>query len=81
MPDCENCNERCPKAEMAHEIALGRMYATNELVKLVKKIESRQLVEVGNCDGCMFANRKRPQKCSCCRRNRYLKDCYCSEAR
>ena len=37
MPDCENCNERCPKAEMAHEIALGRMYTTNELVNLVKK--------------------------------------------
>ena len=81
MPDCENCNEKCPQAEMAHEIALGRMYATNELIKLVKKIESGQLVEVGNCDGCMYANRKRPQKCSCCRRNRYLKDCYYSEAR
>lgn len=66
MPDCENCNERCPK---------------NELVKMVKQIERRQLVEVGNCDGCMYANRKRPQKCSCCCRNRYLKDCYCSEAR
>lgn len=29
-----------------------------------------------DCDGCIYANRKRPQKCSCCRRNRYLKDCY-----
>lgn len=28
------------------------------------------------CDGCIYANRKRPQKCSCCRRNRDLKDCY-----
>lgn len=33
-------------------------------------------VEVGSCEGCIYANRKRPQKCSCCRRNRYLKDCY-----
>lgn len=33
-------------------------------------------VEVGSCAGCAYSNRKRPQKCSCCRRNRYLKDCY-----
>lgn len=52
MPDCENCNERCRKAEMAHEIALGRMYATNNLVKLIKKIESGQLVEVVKCQEC-----------------------------
>ena len=53
MHDCENCNERCPKAEMAHEIALGRMYATNELIKLVKKIDSGQLVEVIRCKDCI----------------------------
>lgn len=28
------------------------------------------------CEGCMWANRKRPQKCSCCRRNQDMKDCY-----
>lgn len=33
-------------------------------------------VEVGNCKGCAWENRKRPQKCSCCRRNPYMKDCY-----
>lgn len=33
-------------------------------------------VEVGSCDGCFYSNRKRPQKCSCCRRNKDLKDCY-----
>lgn len=32
--------------------------------------------ESGSCDGCIYANRKRPQKCSCCRRNRAMKDCY-----
>ena len=53
MPDCENCNERCPQAEMAHEIALGRMYATKELIKLVKKIERGQLVEVIRCKDCI----------------------------
>ena len=34
------------------------------------------MVEVGACEGCIFSNRKRPQKCSCCRRNKDLKDCY-----
>lgn len=33
-------------------------------------------VEVGNCEGCMWKSRKRPQKCSCCRRNPDMKDCY-----
>ena len=56
MPDCENCNERCPQAEMAHEIALGRMYATKELIKLVKKIESGQLVEVVRCRDCKYGD-------------------------
>ena len=56
MPDCKNCNERCPQAEMEHEIALGRMYATNELVRLVKKIESGQLVEVIRCKDCIGQN-------------------------
>ena len=29
-----------------------------------------------DCEGCIWANRKRPQKCSCCRRNPDMKDCY-----
>lgn len=33
-------------------------------------------IEIGSCDTCRYKNRRRPQKCSCCRRNRYLKDCY-----
>ena len=37
MPDCENCNEKCTQAEMAHEIALGRMFATQELVRGERK--------------------------------------------
>lgn len=46
MPNCDNCSDKCPQAELAHNAALGRMYATNEFVKLVKKIESGELVEV-----------------------------------
>lgn len=29
---------------------------------------------VGGCESCRWKNRK--QKCSCCRRNRHLKDCH-----
>ena len=36
-------------------------------------------VEAGTCEGCIYSNRKRPQKCSCCRRNKDLKDCYEAE--
>lgn len=32
-------------------------------------------VEVGNCDGCAWKG-LRHQRCSCCRRNRFLKDGY-----
>lgn len=41
MSKCDTCKERCPKAELAHQAALGRMYATNELIALVKKNEKR----------------------------------------
>ena len=35
-------------------------------------------IEVGGCDDCRWRNR--PQKCSCCRRNLHIKDCYEREA-
>ena len=35
-------------------------------------------IEVGGCDDCRWRNR--PQKCSCCRRNLHIKDCYEKEA-
>lgn len=35
-------------------------------------------IEVGGCDDCRWRNR--PQKCSCCRRNLRIKDCYEKEA-
>lgn len=40
------------------------------------KLPAVDAIVAGSCDGCIYSNRKRPQKCSCCRRNRYLKDCY-----
>ena len=51
---CINCTEKCPQAELAHQIALGRMYATNELLALVRKIDSGQLVEVVRCKDCVY---------------------------
>lgn len=49
---CLSCNEECPQAEMAHNAALGRMYAMNELIPLLKKIDSGELVEVVRCGEC-----------------------------
>lgn len=49
---CDNCKEPCPVADMAHEAAKGRMYATNEFIALQKKIDSGQLVEVVRCCDC-----------------------------
>ena len=46
MKDCNSCAEKCPQAERAHQTALGRMYATNELVSLLKKIDSGELAPV-----------------------------------
>ena len=49
---CETCTEECAKSQMAHEAAVGRMYATKQFVALQKKIESGQLVEVVRCKDC-----------------------------
>jgi len=41
---------------MAHEAAVGRMYATKLFVALQKKIESGQLVEVVRCKDCEYSD-------------------------
>jgi hypothetical protein len=46
------------------------------LKKCIEEAPAVDAVEVGNCDGCCWKEIGRQQKCSCCRRNRYLKDCY-----
>lgn len=51
---CETCTEECAKSQMAHEAAVGRMYATKEFILLQKKIESGQLVEVVRCKDCEY---------------------------
>lgn len=39
-----------------------------------RPVESNSKVD--SCRGCRWSGRKRYQKCSCCRRNKYLRDCY-----
>jgi hypothetical protein len=52
--NCQNCTEKCPQAERIQNAALGRMYAMKELVPLLKKIESGELVEVVRCKDCKY---------------------------
>ena len=33
-----------------------------------------EVIEIGGCDSCRW--KRRTQKCSCCRRNLRMKDCY-----
>ena len=37
-----------------------------------------EVIEIVDCDRCRWSDR--PQKCSCCRRNIHIKDCYEKEA-
>ena len=50
--NCQNCAEKCPQAELAHQAALRRMYATEEFIALLKKVGSGELVEVVRCKDC-----------------------------
>ena len=61
----------------------GTYYGSGEVVLIddIKAAPTVDAVEVGNCEGCKWANRNRPQKCSCCRRNPDMKDCYEREER
>lgn len=54
IADCQRCTEPCPQAAMANEAAKGRMYATKEMISLLKKVESGQLVEVVRCGECKY---------------------------
>lgn len=59
-------------------------YMDNALLNIQQLLEIDQYnpcifdyVEIGNCENCKWKGRH--QKCSCCRRNRYIKDCYETE--
>ena len=49
---CRTCTIKCRQADHIHETALGRMYAMNELLSYVKKVDSGELVEVVRCKNC-----------------------------
>lgn len=51
---CDTCKEECPQSARAHQATLGRMYATQELVSLLKKIDEGKLVEVPDCNKCYY---------------------------
>lgn len=73
----EGINQAEQYAERYHPVVMvyGHCFG------LVKNAPAADVVEVGNCEGCAYSNRKRPQKCSCCRRNRDMKDCYVPKER
>jgi hypothetical protein len=52
VKDCYNCTDKCPQAELAHQVAVGRMYATKAYIALAKKIDNGELVEVVRCKDC-----------------------------
>ena len=59
-------------------------YMDNALLNIQQLLEIDQYnpcifncVEIGNCENCKWKGRH--QKCSCCRRNRQIKDCYETE--
>lgn len=59
-------------------------YMDNALLNIQQLLEIDQYnpcifdcVEIGNCENCRWKGRH--QKCSCCRRNRHIKDCYETE--
>lgn len=51
---------------------------TEQLLRLTHCLKPWDSVIIGDCDGCAYKE-KRWQKCSCCRRNRNIKDCYKEE--
>ena len=52
LQKCHVCTEPCPQAEMAREIGEDRLYKTQELIRLIKQIDSGELVPVVH--GCKF---------------------------
>ena len=54
VDDCMKCTKPCPQANLAHDNAVGRMNATNELLSYVRKVEQGRLVEVVRCGTCKY---------------------------
>lgn len=52
------------------------MFDPEDIVSSIENAPAVDAVEVGSCEGCYWKEIGRQQKCSCCRRNRYMKDNY-----
>lgn len=68
-------NDLISRSAMLKEAAADGAYGYVD-AKQIAAAPAVDAVEVGSCDGCYWKEIGRQQKCSCCRRNRYLKDCY-----
>lgn len=66
----------CQEAPYDHVWFTRLVDREQEILDEIKNAPAVDAVEVGSCDGCYWKEIGRQQKCSCCRRNRYLKDCY-----
>lgn len=72
LVDCERCEKRAlVKAKNSRDAAYKTF--AHEIIPIDEMGEEN--VEIGNCDGCAWKG-LRHQRCSCCRRNRSLKDGY-----
>ena len=48
IEECRVCTRKCPQEKLARDIAEGRMYATNEMIRLQKELqEYKDLEEQG----------------------------------
>lgn len=57
-------------------VEMDQLACLNSCIEDLQNAPAVDAVEVGSCDGCYWKEIGRQQKCSCCRRNWYLKDCY-----
>ena len=39
MKNCQNCSERCKRADYIHELAEGRMYSTKAFIEAQRKVD------------------------------------------
>lgn len=58
LQKCHVCTEPCPQAELAREIGEDRLYKTQELIRLIKQIDSGELVPVVRCKDCKWYNNR-----------------------
>lgn len=74
--DCVYCRP-CAEHDEAVALAVKGLLVLRSANSLFAGSDALVKIErTETCDGCVWANRVRPQKCSCCRRNLHLKDCY-----